>query len=62
MGSLTGGAKSLLRLPPEGLALPRLVVAGASIDALSVAAVENVRADTPMPPRAAAWSRERSPL
>ena len=45
-GSLTGGAKSLLRLPPEGPALPRLVVAGASIDALSVAAIENVRADT----------------
>jgi len=45
-GSLTGGAKSLFRLPPEGPALPRLVVAEASIDALSVAAIENVRADT----------------
>jgi hypothetical protein len=33
-------------LPPEGPALPRLVVAEASIDALSVAAIENVRADT----------------
>jgi len=45
-GSLSGGAKSLFRLPPEGPALPRLVVAEASIDALSVAAIENVRADT----------------
>jgi hypothetical protein len=45
-GSLTGGAKSLLRLPPEGPALPRLIVAEAVIDALGVAAIENVRADT----------------
>jgi hypothetical protein len=41
-GSLTGGAKSLFRPPPERPALPRLVVAEASIDALSVAAIENV--------------------
>jgi hypothetical protein len=45
-GSLTGGAKSLFSLPPEGPALPSLVVAEAPIDALSVAAIENVRADT----------------
>ena len=45
-GSLTAGAKSLFRLPPEGPALPRLVGAEASIDALRVAAIENVRADT----------------
>ena len=37
-GSLTGGAKSLFRLPPSRLAqaLPRLVLAEAAIDALSV--------------------------
>jgi len=45
-GSLTSGAKSLFRLPPKWLVLPRLVVAEASIDALSVAAIENLRADT----------------
>ena len=47
-GSLTGGAKSLFRLPPPhfGSLLPRLVVAEAAIDALSVAAIEELRADT----------------
>jgi hypothetical protein len=45
-GSLTGGAKSLFRLPPIGLALPRLVLAEAAIDALSMAAIERLRADT----------------
>jgi hypothetical protein len=42
-GSLTGGAKSLFRLPPKGPTLPRLVVAEAAIDALSVAAIESLR-------------------
>jgi len=45
-GSLTGGAKSLFRLPPKGPTLPRLVVAEAAIDALSVAAIEGLRNDT----------------
>ena len=39
-GSLTGGAKSLFRLPPSAQSLPRLVLAEAAIDALSVAAIE----------------------
>ena len=42
-GSLTGGAKSLFRLPPKGPPLPRLVLAEAAIDALSVAAIESLR-------------------
>jgi Toprim-like/Protein of unknown function (DUF3991) len=45
-GSLTGGAKSLFRLPLKGPSLPRLVVTEAAIDALSLAAIENVRGDT----------------
>jgi hypothetical protein len=45
-GSLTGGAKSLFRLPSSGPALPRLVLAEAAIDALSVAAIESLRRDT----------------
>ena len=45
-GSLTGGAKSLFRLPPKDPLLPRLVVAEAAIDALSIAAVESLRNDT----------------
>ena len=46
-GSLTGGAKSLFRMPPSHNApLPRLVLAEAAIDALSVAAIESLRADT----------------
>ena len=47
-GSLTGGAKSLFRLPPPhfGSLLPRLVLAEAAIDALSIAAIEELRADT----------------
>jgi hypothetical protein len=46
-GSLTGGAKSLFRLPPLGQSLPpRLVLAEAAIDALSLAAIDCLRADT----------------
>jgi Protein of unknown function (DUF3991)/Toprim-like len=46
-GSLTGGAKSLFRLPPLAQSLPpRLVLAEAAIDALSLAAIECLRADT----------------
>ena len=45
-GSLTGGVKSLFRLPLKGPPLPRLVVAEAAIDALSLAEIENLRGDT----------------
>ena len=45
-GSLAGGAKSLFRLPPSAKVSPRLVLAEAAIDALSVAAVEDLRTDT----------------
>jgi Toprim-like/Protein of unknown function (DUF3991) len=45
-GSLTGGVKSLFRLPLKGLLLPRLVLTEAAIDALSLAAIENLRGDT----------------
>jgi hypothetical protein len=45
-GSLTGGAKSLFRLPAHNAPLPRLVLAEAAIDALSVAAIESLRIDT----------------
>jgi hypothetical protein len=45
-GSLTGGAKSLFRLPANNAPLPRLVLVEAAIDALSVAAIESLRADT----------------
>jgi hypothetical protein len=45
-GSLTGGVKSLFRLSLKGPPLPRLVVTEAAIDALSLAAIENLRGDT----------------
>jgi hypothetical protein len=45
-GSLIGGAKSLFRLPAKDETLPRLVLAEAVIDGLSVAAIESLRADT----------------
>ena len=45
-GSLTGGVKALFRLPSSGPPRPRLVVAEAAIDALSLAAIENLRGDT----------------
>ncbi len=45
-GSLTGGVRSLFRLPLRGSPLPRLVVTEAAIDALSLAAIENHREDT----------------
>jgi hypothetical protein len=45
-GSLAGGAKSLFRLPPSAQSFPRLVLAEAAIDALSVAALEDLRTDT----------------
>jgi hypothetical protein len=42
-GSLTGGVKSLFRLPLNGPPLPRLVLTEAAIDALRLAAIENLR-------------------
>lgn len=51
-GFSPGGNKTLFRLPPLGwrpsadAPLPRLVVAEAPIDAMSVAAIEQLRADT----------------
>jgi hypothetical protein len=45
-GSLTGGIKSLFRLPLKSQTLPRLVLTEAAIDALSLAAIENLRGDT----------------
>jgi hypothetical protein len=45
-GSLTGGAKSLFRMPLSAPIRPRLILAEAAIDALSLAAIENLRADT----------------
>jgi hypothetical protein len=45
-GSLTGGVKSLFRLPLTGPPLPRPVVAEAAIDALSIAAIESLHGDT----------------
>jgi hypothetical protein len=45
-GSLTGGAKSLFRLPANNTPLPRLVLAEAAIDTLSIAAIEGLRPDT----------------
>jgi hypothetical protein len=45
-GSLTGGAKSLFRMPLSTQSFPRLVLAEAAIDALSVAATEGIRVDT----------------
>ena len=45
-GSLTGGSKSLFRLLPAAPIRPRLVLAEAAIDTLSVAAIEGLRDDT----------------
>ena len=45
-GSLAGGRSSSFRLPPSAQSFPRLVLAEAAIDALSVAAIESLRADT----------------
>ncbi len=45
-GSLTGGAKALFCLHAYGSPRPRLVLAEAAIDALSIAAIENLREDT----------------
>jgi hypothetical protein len=45
-GSLRGGSKTLFRLPGAGPRHLRLVITEAPIDALSVAAIENIRADT----------------
>ena len=45
-GALTGGAKSMFCLHASGSPRPRLVLAEAAIDALSVAAIENLREDT----------------
>ena len=45
-GSLTGGVKSLFRLPLKGPPLPRLVLTEAAIDALSLAAIENLLGET----------------
>ena len=44
-GSLQGGTKSLFRLSPAGRRHCRLVITEAPIDALSVAAIEGIRAD-----------------
>jgi hypothetical protein len=45
-GSLRGGAKTLFRLPGSKNPLSRLVVTEGAIDALSIAALESIRADT----------------
>ena len=45
-GSLAGGAKALFCLNALGPLRPRLVLAEAAIDALSVAVVESLREDT----------------
>jgi Toprim-like/Protein of unknown function (DUF3991) len=45
-GSLQGGTKSLFRLSSAGKRHCRLVITEAPIDALSVAAMEGIRADT----------------
>ena len=45
-GSLTGGSKSLFRLPPVASTRPRIVLAEAAIDTLSVAALEGLRDDS----------------
>jgi hypothetical protein len=45
-GPLTGGIKSLFRLPFKGFPLPRLVLTEAAIDALSLATLESLRSDT----------------
>lgn len=45
-GSLRGGCKTLFRLPGAGQNVTRIVVTEAPIDALSLAAIEDIRADT----------------
>jgi hypothetical protein len=45
-GSLAGGAKSVFCLNASGSPRPRLVLAEAAIDALSVAVIESLREDT----------------
>ncbi|HTW26377.1 MAG TPA: DUF3991 and TOPRIM domain-containing protein [Acetobacteraceae bacterium] len=45
-GSLRGGTKTLFRLPGAASPCRRLAIAEAPIDALSLAAIENIRADT----------------
>jgi Protein of unknown function (DUF3991)/Toprim-like len=45
-GSLRGGTKTLFRLPAAASPYHRLVIAEAPIDALSLAAIESIRADT----------------
>jgi hypothetical protein len=59
-GSLTGGAKSLFRLPPSAQFSLRLVLAEAAIDALSVAAIENLREDTLYSATGAGWAQALS--
>ena len=44
-GSLKGGAKALFCLHASGLPRPRLLLAEAAIDTLSIAAIENLRED-----------------
>jgi hypothetical protein len=60
-GSLTGGVKSLFRLPLEGPALPRLVLTEAAIDALSLAALESLRSDTLYAATGGGMGQVRSP-
>jgi hypothetical protein len=45
-GSLEGGTKTLFRLPGAGAQHCRMVITEAPIDALSVAAIENIRTET----------------
>jgi hypothetical protein len=45
-GSLTGGAKALFSLHASALPRPRLVLAEAAIDALTVVAIESLREDS----------------
>ena len=45
-GALRGGRKTLFRLPGTGWDVTRIAVAEAPIDALSLAAIEDIRADT----------------
>jgi len=58
-GSLTGGAKSLFRLPPKGRPIqPRLVLAEAAIDAVCVAAIEGLSDDTFYAATGGGWAPE----
>ena len=59
-GSLTGGAKSLFRLPRSGQSFPRLVLAEAAIDALSVAAIGVFAPIRSTRQAAGAWGQARS--